>query len=199
VQIWLSLQVVPSAFSGFEQRPVAGEQAPTTWHWSCAVQTTGLSPTQIPVWHVSLCVQRLLSLQVVPFGFSGFEQMPVAGLHVPATWHWSDAVHVTGLPPVQTPVWQVEVPVQASLSLHELPFALGGFEHAPVSAPHAPTSWHWSDAEQLMGLAPVHFWLWQVDEPVHGLWSSQLAPLDCPVHWPHGILIFAVRQPEGPM
>ena len=41
---------------------------------------------------------------------------------------------------MQTPAWQLDVPVHASLSLHALPFALGGFEHVPVSAPHAPAS-----------------------------------------------------------
>jgi hypothetical protein len=112
-------------------------------------------------------------------------------------WHWSDAEQVTGLPPVQTPAWQLDVPVQMSLSLHALPLALGGFEHAPVSAPQAPASWHWLDAEQLMGLAPVHFWLWQVEVPLHALWSSQAKPFAFPVHCPHGILIFAVAQSPG--
>ena len=41
-------------------------------------------------------------MQVVPLVAVGFEQMPVAGLHVPAVWHWSLAVQTTGLP-VQTP------------------------------------------------------------------------------------------------
>ena len=35
------------------------------------------------------------------------EQTPVAGLHVPATWHWSEGVHTTGFAPVQTPTWHV--------------------------------------------------------------------------------------------
>jgi hypothetical protein len=51
------------------------------------VQTTGFEPTHTPDWHVSVCVQALPSLQVVPFVALGFEQTPVAGLHVPAVWH----------------------------------------------------------------------------------------------------------------
>ena len=39
-----------------------------------------------PDWHVSVCVHKLPSLHDVPSGLLGFEQ-PVAGLHVPATWH----------------------------------------------------------------------------------------------------------------
>jgi hypothetical protein len=47
-----SLQLVPFARLGLEQSPVAVAQTPTPWHWSCAVQTTGLDPVQTPVWHV---------------------------------------------------------------------------------------------------------------------------------------------------
>ena len=52
-----------------------------------AVQTTGLAPAHMPVWQVSVCVQALPSLQAVPLGAFGFEHVPFAGLHVPATWH----------------------------------------------------------------------------------------------------------------
>jgi hypothetical protein len=44
-------------------------------------------PPQEPFWQMSFCVQALLSLQPVPFGFAGLEQVPVVGLHVPASWH----------------------------------------------------------------------------------------------------------------
>ena len=60
---------------------------PATWHWSLAVQTTGFAPVQVPAWQVVVCVQALPSLQAVPLGAFGFEQTPVAGLQVPATWH----------------------------------------------------------------------------------------------------------------
>ena len=42
---------------------------------------------QAPDWHVSVCVQASPSLHAVPFAAAGFEHAPVAGLHVPATWH----------------------------------------------------------------------------------------------------------------
>ena len=44
---------------------------------------TGSVPTQVPVWHASVCVQALLSVQVVPSAATGLEQVPVLGLHVP--------------------------------------------------------------------------------------------------------------------
>ena len=37
----------------------------------------------------------------------GFEQTPVAGMHVPTPWHASLAMQVTGLLPVQLPNWHV--------------------------------------------------------------------------------------------
>jgi hypothetical protein len=49
------------------------------------VQVTGLAPVQMPAWQVSDCVQESPSVHDVPFGALGFEQVPVAGLHVPAT------------------------------------------------------------------------------------------------------------------
>src|SRR2546428_8765538 len=83
-----------------------------TWHWSRAVQVTGLLPTQLPLWQVSVCVQGLPSVHGVPFVAVGLEQLPVAAVHVTATWHWPTAVQVTGLLPTQLPLWQVSVCVQ---------------------------------------------------------------------------------------
>ena len=80
-----SLQATPSAFVGLEHAPVAMSQVPTSWHWSCAVQTTGFAPMQLPPWQVSERVQASLSVHVEPSGFDGFEQVPVCVSHVPAT------------------------------------------------------------------------------------------------------------------
>jgi hypothetical protein len=79
-----SSQAVPSAADGFEQAPVAVSHVPAEWHWSEAAQVTGFEPVQTPLRHVSVCVHALLSLQGVNAGAIGFEQVPVAGLHVPA-------------------------------------------------------------------------------------------------------------------
>ena len=103
VQALPSLQVVPSDLFGFVQAPVDGLHDPATWHWSCAAQVTGFPPLQIPPWQVSVCVQALPSLQLVPSAIGGFEHAPLEGLQVPAVWHWSCAAQVTGLPPVQVP------------------------------------------------------------------------------------------------
>ena len=83
-------------------------------------------------------MQRLPSLQDVPFAFDGFEQTPVPGLQVPTSWHWSAAVHTTGFAPVHTPDWQLSVCVQALASLHDVPSAFAGFEQTPVPGLHVP-------------------------------------------------------------
>ena len=78
---------------------------------------------QVPPWQVSLWVQAFPSLQAVPFAFEGFEQTPVAGLHVPASWHWSSGVHTTGSVPVQTPATHTSLRVQPLPSLQVVPLA----------------------------------------------------------------------------
>jgi hypothetical protein len=112
-----------------------------------------------PVWHASVWVQALASLHV-PSGASGFEHAPVPLLQTPATWHGSLAVQTTGFAPAQIPVWHESVCVQAFPSLHAVPLAAFGFEHAPVpglqeSVVQALLSL------QFTGFAPTHTPAWQ--------------------------------------
>src|SRR5438874_759617 len=102
--------------------------------------------------------------------------MPVDGLHVPTSWHWSWAVQVTGFVPVQVPAWHVSVRVHALLSSHVVPFGLAGFEHAPVDGLHVPASWHWSWAVQETAFVPVRMPASHVSVRVHALLSSPVAP-----------------------
>ena len=80
------------------------------------------------------------SLHAVPFCAAGFVHCPVEALHVPATWHWSEAVHTTGFEPVHVPLWQVSVCVQALPSLHAVPFVAAGLLHWPVEALQVPAT-----------------------------------------------------------
>jgi hypothetical protein len=48
-------------------------------------------------------VQALPSLQAVSSGAVELEHVPVDGLQAPATWHCPEALHMTGLLPVQVP------------------------------------------------------------------------------------------------
>ena len=73
--------------SGCTSRPCGTE--------SLAVHVTGLRPVQVPLWQVSVWVHAFPSLQAVPFVATGSSTRPCR-LQVPAVWHWSLAVHVTG-------------------------------------------------------------------------------------------------------
>src|SRR2546426_581715 len=127
-----SLHALPSDFAGFEQLPVAGVHVPALWHWSGAGQTTEFPPMHVPPWHVSVCVHAFPSLHALPSDFAGFEQVPVAGLHVPASCHWSGVGQTTAFPPVHVPPWHVSVWVHALPSLHALPSGFAGLEQVPV-------------------------------------------------------------------
>src|SRR5262249_10115708 len=126
------------ALAGFEHVPVCGSQVPALWHWSEAVHSTAV-PVQAPAWQLSERVQALPSLQRGPAAFAGVEQTPVAGWHVPAAWHWSEAVHSTAVP-VQAPAWQLSECVQALPSLQLVPSAFAGFEQRPLAGLHVPAS-----------------------------------------------------------
>src|SRR2546427_94841 len=118
--------------------PDAGLQAPAVWHWSAAVQATGLAPAQAPASQVSVWVQALPSLQGAPLALAGLLQMPDAGLQTPAAWQWSAAVQATGVAPTQATASQVSVWVQALPSLQGAPLALAGLLQMPVAGMQPP-------------------------------------------------------------
>jgi len=49
-------------------------------------------------------------------------------------------VQETGFAPLHAPAWQVSVWVQASPSLHAVPFGLVGFEQTPLSGLQVPAT-----------------------------------------------------------
>src|SRR5207249_3717834 len=138
VQALPSSQPVPSGLAGLLQTPDAGLQMPAVWHWSAAVHTTGLAPTQAPAAQVSVRVQALASLHLVPLGLAGLLQTPDAGSQVPAVWHWLAAVHTTGFAPTQAPASQVSVCVQALPSSQPLPLGLAGLLQTPDAGLQTP-------------------------------------------------------------
>ncbi len=176
VQPFPSEHPVPSASEGFEQAPVVESQTPAAWHWSAATQTTGLAPEQMPLAQASTWVQALPSLQDEPSATEGLEQVPLVGLQLPATWHWSEATHVTGFAPVHVPLWQESACVHAFPSVQVVPFAATGFEHCPVAGAQTPATWHWSAAAHVTGFVPVHVPLWQESVWVQAFPSLQVVP-----------------------
>jgi hypothetical protein len=97
-----SVHDVPAA-TGVCVTPPEGVHASVV-HGLLSSIATAPVPVQAPVWQVSVDVHALLSLHDAPSGLVGFEQLPVAVSQVPATWHWSCAVHTTGFPPLHAPL-----------------------------------------------------------------------------------------------
>src|SRR5262245_21325248 len=113
VSVWVqalpSLQAVPS-FTGVWTHTLSTQVSVV--HTLLSLQsalvlqqlTTGPPGMQVPFRQVSGLVQGFLSLLSLSSALAGFEQMPVPVSHVPALWHWSDAVQTTGLPPTHVPL-----------------------------------------------------------------------------------------------
>src|SRR5438093_182247 len=176
VQALPSVHALPSGLAGFEHAPVAGLQVPASWHWSSAEQPREGPPAHTPLWPVSVRVHAVPSLHALPSGLAGFEQAPVAGSQVPASWHSSGAGHDVARLPTQAPFWHVSAWVQVFPSLQALPSGLVGFEHVPVVGLQVPASWHWSGAGQTIAFVPVHVPFWQVSACVHALPSLHALP-----------------------
>src|SRR5439155_138603 len=134
---------------------------------------------QLPPWQVSPLVQALPSSHPAPLGLVGFEQVPVAGLQVPGSWHWSCVEQLTvdvGLP--QLPTWQVSPLVQPLPSVHGVPFCLVGFEQMPVAGLQVPpSSLPTRRSSVLVDVGLPQLPLWQVSPLVQGLPSSHVMPL----------------------
>jgi len=113
----------------------------------------------------------------VPLPAFGLVHCPVAWSQVPGTWHWSSAEHTTGLAPVHVPFWHVSTCVQVLPSLQPVPLPAFGLVHCPVAWLQVPATWHWSRAEHMTGLAPLHAPFWQASVCVHEFPSSQTVPL----------------------
>src|SRR5262249_26878899 len=117
--------------------PVLVLQTPTPWHWSLAVQTTGV-PVQRPAWQVSPVVHARPSLQAVPLGRAGWAQRPVVGVDA-AVGHESMDGQTTGVP-VAMAAWQVSPVVHARQSLQVVLLGAAGFEHMPVVVSQVPAT-----------------------------------------------------------
>ena len=62
------------------------------------------------------------------------------------------------------------------MSSHAVPSGAAGFAQEPVAASHVPATWHWSLAEQMTGLAPVHAPCWHESVCVQASPSAQAVP-----------------------
>jgi len=170
-----SVQELPSDFDGLPHVPVRLSHVPTSWHWSLAVQTTGLLPLHAALWQVSVCVQALPSSQASVFA-TNLQPLPVShesvvqtlpSVHVAAPGAFtqpfalSQESSVHALPSshwIAVPAWQLP-PLQVSPPVHLLP----------------------SSQARLLNafLQPV---VVEQESVVHGFPSSQVVPV--PLHAP---------------
>src|SRR5436190_14010081 len=164
-----SSQGLPSGVTGFEQVALSGSQTPASWHWSWAVQTTGLTAVHVPPWQVSLCVQASPSSQLVPV--SGVTVQLDVPLQV-RVLHWSE-VQVSAVPTHWPPPVQVSLNVQALPSSHAAP-VLG--VTVQLDVPLQVWVLHWSEVQVIA--VPTHRPLpSQVSLKEQALPSSQLVPV----------------------
>jgi hypothetical protein len=119
---------VPFATAVFAHPEAGLHESPV--HTFPSLQLSAVPAVQVPFWQVSAPLQRLPSGQEVPLA-TGVTVHPVAGLH-PSVVHTFPSLHVSGVPEVHAPAWQVSVPLQRLPSAHAVPFATVAFEHWPA-------------------------------------------------------------------
>ena len=103
--------------------------------------------------HVSAPLQALPSEQLDP-ALTGVWVTPVAGLHASVV-HGLLSFNVGGVPATQVPALHVSAPLQALLSVQDVPLGAAGLVHAPVPALQLPATWHASEATHTTGFAPT--------------------------------------------
>src|SRR5206468_1781326 len=195
-----SLHGLPSGVTGFEQVALSGSQTPASWHWSWAVQTTGLTPVHVPPWQVSLCVQASPSLQLVPV--SGVAVQLDVPLQV-RVLQWSE-VQVIAVPTHWPLPSQVSLKEQASPSSQlvpvsgvtvqlAVPLQVRVLHWSEVQVSAVPTHWPLpsqvslkEQASPSLQLVPVSGVTVQLDVPlqVRVLHWSEVQVMAVPSHWP---------------
>src|SRR5437867_2840868 len=164
-----SLHGLPSGVTGFEQVALSGSQTPASWHWSWAVQTTGLTPVHVPPWQVSVCAQAPPSSPLVPV--SGLAVQLGVPLQV-RVLHWSE-VQVIAVPTQWALPSQVSLKEQASPSSQLVP--VSGVT-VQLDVPLQVRVLHWSEVQVIA--VPAHWPLpSQVSVKEQASPSSQLVPV----------------------
>ena len=158
---------------------MAGSHVPAAWQASRGAQALAAPATHAPALHESAWVQAFPSVQAAPSGCVGFEQTPVAGLHVPAVWHVSRGAQGFTAPPVQTPALHESAWVQAFPSVQAEPSGCVGFEQAPVAGSHVPAAWQASRGAQGFTAPPAQTPALHESAWVQAFPSVHAAPSGC--------------------
>src|SRR2546422_158090 len=92
-----------------------------------SLQLSAVPAAHVPAWHVSAPLHTFPSLHEVPFATAGCWQ-PCTGSHVSVVQGLL-SLQLGALPAVQRPPRRFSVPLHASPSRHEVPFATAGCWH----------------------------------------------------------------------
>jgi hypothetical protein len=144
-----------------------------------SLQLRGVPAVQTPARQVSAPLQTVLSAHVVPLETAVWTQ-PVAGLQVSVV-HTLLSLQFGGVPAVQVPLWQVSAPLQALLSVHEVPLATLVLAQPVVALQESLVQTLLS--LQLSAVPAVQVPPWQVSAPLHTVLSAHAVPFNTGAFW----------------
>src|SRR5262249_39015162 len=175
-QVSEPLQTLPSRHgvpfgTGVWAQPVTELQVSAV-HGLPSSQLTHVPGTQTPARQVSAPLQTFVSAHDVPSN-AGVCWQPVCALQVSVVQTLPSS-QLSCVPGLQTPFWQVSVPLQTVLSAHDVPFTTGVCWQprtgSQLSAVHGFAS------TQLSAAPPVQTPFWHVSAPLHTVASGQGSP-----------------------
>src|SRR5262249_33839940 len=125
------------------------------------------------LWQVSAPLHTLPSLHAVPFGTPVFEH-PVVGPQASVV-HGLLSLQLSAVPAVQTPPWQVSLPLHRLPSAHAVPLASAVAVHPEVGLQASVV--HGLPSLQTSAAPATHTPAWQVSAPLQRLPSGHAVPL----------------------
>ena len=165
----------PSARGTEMQLPSLGSHAPTE-HAVFSPEQLLVVPWQTPFLQVSADVHAFPSSQGVPLVFCLDSQAPVVGSHAPKKQAESKEEQSISAPLWQTPWLQLSSKVQGFESSQAVPSSRKTALHTPSAGSQAPAVHAVFEAEQSLGVPPVHAPAVHESPIVHGFASSQVVP-----------------------
>jgi hypothetical protein len=111
------------AATGVCVQPVTALQ-PSTVHALPSLQLSAVPGVHVPAWQVSAPLHTVVSVHGLPLARVGCWQ-PASGSHESVVQGLPSS-QLSAIPGVQSPVWQVSVPLHVVVSVHGVPLATGG-------------------------------------------------------------------------
>jgi hypothetical protein len=164
--------------TGAVVQPLAGLQ-PSVVQTFPSSQVSGVPAVHVPAWQLSVPLQALASAHDEPFG-SGVFPHPEIEPHASAV-QGLPSLQSSGVPGLQTPLWQVSVPLQTVLSSHDVPLGNGLVEQPKTGSQLSVVQG--LPSLQVSGGPAVQVAAWQVSVPLQRLPSLHEEPLGSAGFW----------------